>query len=270
MQLKRLILLILIAFFGANAKAQSFSAQLVDELKQPVAYANVGVLYKNIGSVSNAEGHFTIDLSKAAATDTIKISCIGYTATFITVQKIAALGKITIKSKTVEIAEVVIKPVKTKEKVFGVETTSAFMSIGFSENELGKEVGLLMRNNKVAHLKELRINFSSCEYDSIFYRINIYNFKKGESFENVMPVAVYLSLQKEQTEKTVVVDVSKYGIVVEGDFLVALEHITDLGAGGLYFCGSISGKSFFRETSQGIWGSVPFGVSISAKALVEK
>ena len=251
--------------------SQKFSAQLVDEQNNPIAYANVGVLYKNIGSVSTINGDFSIDLSNASATDTIKISCIGYASKYIVVQNVKALDKqIVIKSKAVEIAEVVIKPVKTKEKVFGVETTSSFMSIGFSENQLGKEVGLLMRNNKVAHLKELRINFSSCAYDSIFYRVNIYNFKKGESFENVMPVAVYLSLQKEQTEKTVVVDVSKYGIVVEGDFLVALEHITDLGLGGLYFCGSLSGKSYFRNTSQGTWGSVPFGVSISAKALVEK
>lgn len=61
----------------------------------------------------------------------------------------------------------------------------------------------------------------------------------------------------------------KHNIQVSGDFLVTLEHVKNLGKGGLYFCAQL-GRSWYRKTSQGDWGSAPIGVSISVEALVEE
>ena len=57
--------------------------------------------------------------------------------------------------------------------------------------------------------------------------------------------------------------------MVEGDFLVTLEHVKDLGPGYLYFCAGLSKITYYRKTSHGKWKTVPIGVIISVVADVE-
>jgi hypothetical protein len=59
-------------------------------------------------------------------------------------------------------------------------------------------------------------------------------------------------------------------ILTNGDFLITLEHIKDLGEGHLLFCAGLGTKTYFKKTSQGKWEAVPVGVSISVVADVEK
>jgi hypothetical protein len=58
--------------------------------------------------------------------------------------------------------------------------------------------------------------------------------------------------------------------VVDGDFLVTLEHVKDLGPGYLYFFGAFTDRTYRRKTSQGKWESDKWGISISVEADVEK
>jgi hypothetical protein len=57
---------------------------------------------------------------------------------------------------------------------------------------------------------------------------------------------------------------------VQGDFLVTLEHVRNLGEGRLYFPASLKKKTYFRQTSQGEWNSAPAGMAMSLEALVEE
>jgi hypothetical protein len=50
------------------------------------------------------------------------------------------------------------------------------------------------------------------------------------------------------------VDLRPYDIVMENDFLVAIEWIEDLGIGDLFFSAGFLGSSLYaRATSQGEW-----------------
>jgi hypothetical protein len=77
-------------------------------------------------------------------------------------------------------------------------------------------------------------------------------------------------MPKELVKDEIQIDLQPKNIVLEGDFLVTLEHVKDLGDGYLNFCAGLTDKTFFRKTSQGKWESVPFGISISVIADVEK
>ncbi len=59
--------------------AQSVKGRVVDKKNnQPLAFVNIGVINKDIGTVSDENGNFSIDLSKSSETDTIRFSMIGY------------------------------------------------------------------------------------------------------------------------------------------------------------------------------------------------
>ena len=51
---------------------------IVDSLKNPIQYTNIGILNKSIGTVSNEEGKFILNIGKANLNDTLRVSCFGY------------------------------------------------------------------------------------------------------------------------------------------------------------------------------------------------
>jgi hypothetical protein len=164
----------------------------------------------------------------------------------------------------------IVRPRVFKERTLGVTTKFKKISAGFKDNMLGYECGILMKVKKSAFLKKVNINISNCSYDTIFYRVNIYKVHGKMDFENILREPVYLKMPKKSVGEGIVIDLAAKNIVVDGDFLVTLEHVKDLGPGNLYFCAGLSSKTYFRKTSQGKWETVPVGVSISVVADVEK
>ena len=82
---------------------------------------------------------------------------------------------------------------------------------------------------------------------------------------------IYLQYAKQELENTIYVDLKPYYLNSNTDFLIALEHVKDLGPGKLNFCaGFFNAKIMYRKTSQGIWETAPVGISIAVDAMVEK
>ncbi len=243
---------------------------------KPVEYVNIGIPGKNFGTVSDAIGHFKLSIDTTIFNDTLMFSCIGFEPYFAKVSDFLKTNPeaVFLNEKTYNLKEVDVRYREFREKVLGVTSANKKMAAGFAKNLLGYECGIFMRNKKHALIKKVRINISHCSYDSIFYRINIYQTlgksKTKVSFENILQEPIYIKLPKECVKETIEVDISSKRIFVEGDFLVTLEHVKDLGEGGLYFCAGLSHKTFFRKTSQGTWNTVPIGVSINVIADVEK
>ena len=90
-------------------------------------------------------------------------------------------------------------------------------------------------------------------------------------FENILKQPIYLSLIKKDVNDEIIIDLKDKNITVEGDCLITLEFVKNLGNGDFYLCSSVFHKLYYKETSQGKWGSYPIGgISISVDAQVEK
>jgi len=77
--MKTIYLLFIYLIFYSVAFSQTYSGKLVDRHSGlPIPYANIGIVNKNIGTVSNANGEFKIELNIKEDNDTLFISCIGY------------------------------------------------------------------------------------------------------------------------------------------------------------------------------------------------
>lgn len=258
--------------------AQSFKGRVVDKKNnQPLAFVNIGVINKDIGTVSDENGNFSIDLSKSSENDTIRFSMIGYKNQEYRIKnykiRFAESTDLLLEEEIISLKGVTIKPKDYKKKIIGNETKSKTAQAGFSQNKLGYEMGVLMHTKKTAILEKVNLNIASSTYDTIFYRLNIYKREKRESFENILKEPIYIQFEKEKIKETIQVDLSKYGIEVEGDFLVTVELVKDLGKGHLFFSCTIFGApTFFRETSQGQWRRIPMniGIGINVEVIVEK
>lgn len=268
----RLMILILLlncyTIFGQN-----ISGVIINEKsKLPIEYVNIGIARKNIGTVSDLNGKYSLSLDSQFDNDTLLFSSIGYLPFSI---KIADLKKggnrnVFLKEKVYEIKEVTVTPRIFTPRTLGITTHFKKFCAGFKENLLGYELGILMNVKKSAVIKTVKINIAACSYDSIFYRLNIYKVIGKMNFENILTNPVYINLSKDKVKEEIQIDLQDQHIVVDGDFLVTLEHVKDLGSGYLYFCASLMDRTFYRETSQGEWKTVPVGISISVDADVEK
>jgi len=266
-------LMIIFSFLFNTVSGQSYSGFVLNKkTNMPVEYANIGIPGKNIGTVAANDGKYSLTVDPQLDNDTLMISCIGYKSAYYRISdfKKQANFNIYLEEKVFDVPEAIVKPRVFKQKTLGVTTKSKFASAGFEDNKLGYECGILMKTTKLTMLEKVNINFSHCAYDTIFYRLNIYRKNDKKEFENILTEPIYLKLSKDKTKETVSIDIKPYDFIIKGDFLVTLEHVRDLGKGRLYFCCGLSGRTYYRKTSQGTWESIPIGISISVETKVEK
>jgi hypothetical protein len=258
---------------SANLIAQSFSGFITCmQTGQPVEYANIGIVGKNVGTVSNDKGYFSLQIEEKYNNDSLLFTCIGYRPYLIKVSEFRKLQNhsISLEEKVTQIQTVLVLPKKYAQKKLGVTTRNKSFSAGFSDNQLGYEMGIMMKVKKTAFIQTVNLNINQCTYDSILYRLNIYKVKGKMNFENILTKPIYIKLPKSMLNKTVTIDLTSYNLMLQGYFLVALEHIKDMGPGILHFSCSLTQKTYYRKTSQGAWDTAPIGVSISVDAKVEK
>jgi hypothetical protein len=270
--MKKFIILILLldcnTLFGQNISG----VVLNEKSKLPIEYVNIGVLRKNIGTVSDCNGKYNLIIDSQFDNDTLLFSNIGYLPYSI---KIADLKRghnknIFLKEKAYDINEVIVRPKKFKQRTLGVSTHFKKISVGFKDNLLGYELGILMKVKKTALIKRVNINISACSYDSIFYRLNIYKVLGKMNFENILSNPIYIRLAKNDVKDEIHIDLQSQNIVVDGNFLVTLEQVKNLGKGYLYFCAGLMHKTYYRKTSQGEWQTAPIGIGLSVDADIEK
>jgi len=273
---------LLFVIFPAFLFGQTLQGSLINTTKNtPVAYANIGVLTKNIGTVSNDKGYFSFELSdKVKSTDTIVISMIGYESQTFKVSAFKALlqknSTIQLTSKSYDLSEVTIIPRDYKTKLVGNKRRNENIQVSFENNNMGHEMGILIKVKKrPTYVEKVYLNIVSCSYDSVFYRLNIYSYDKKtkQPLENVLPKPIYLSYAKAELENTIEVDLSHLNILVQDDFLVSVELVKDLGEGDINFSASLfKSKGFYRTISQGRWESTSLrvGPGIFAQIRYEK
>lgn len=112
--MKKLIYSFLVVlFFTLNGAAQTVSGKVVDEQQQPIEYVTIQ-LGPEYGVVSNAEGLFTIDLSKKGTADKVIFSSIGFKTIAVPVADFTG-GTYTMPIQINELQEVVVRKISATE-----------------------------------------------------------------------------------------------------------------------------------------------------------
>jgi len=121
-----------------------------EENESPIGYVNIGIVGKNIGTVSDKEGKFSLLIESQQMNDSLLFSCIGFEPHSVKISDIRENDIIHLKEKIYFLNEVVVKPWTYKEHTLGIFSKSGLLSTGFRDNNLGYELGLLFKNKKKA------------------------------------------------------------------------------------------------------------------------
>ncbi|MGV3541074.1 MAG: carboxypeptidase-like regulatory domain-containing protein, partial [Rufibacter sp.] len=239
----------LLSFF---AQAQTFKGQIVDQHSTPLEYVNIGVIGKNVGTVSTAQGTFSLTIPAELDLEVLQISAIGYKPLQFTVAEFKEkyAGKVAVlqlKEEAVALQEVVVRPKKYVTRVIGNKADSKSIYAGFKDNSLGSEVGVMLKIKKPAFLEKVTFNIASNKYDTLFLRINIYRMGKNGPEENILREPIYINLTKKEVGNSISLSLSDRNIHLDSDSFLSLELVRDLGPGGLWFSmGFLASPSYYR------------------------
>jgi len=272
MKITKLHLVILpVLLFNIACYSQTLSGRVLEVgTKKPIAYVNIGIPGKNIGTVSDSLGYFSLKYSESNKNDTLKFSCIGYES--INLKPTDLIGKsndeVLMDKMIYKLQEVVVKPLqKSKIKVIGKTGYSRIMAIGRKCTQPGSEIGVLFRNKQSLRIQKVNLYCASdCEEDVLF-RINLSEEKNGQPDKSILKKPIIL--KSRFTKGDNFFDLSEYNIVVSEDFFLSYELISlPKGSYGPQFGLSLLGtKSLWRYTSQANWGKFPASISFSINVI---
>ena len=109
-------------FANCNTIPNKFNirGRIIDENGKPIPYANIGVLNKNVGTLSDPDGSFEIVLPSSLVHDSLLVSSIGFETLRMPISKLStALSpiKIQINSKATLLNEITVSGKKLNRKV---------------------------------------------------------------------------------------------------------------------------------------------------------
>jgi len=273
---KQLLIVSALSLITQLLIGQTISGMVYETDGEGIPYVNIGVVNRGIGTVSDAMGNYRLNIDSAKINDTLMLSSLGYKPIKIAVSELRKEAQpldFLMEQEFISLNEVTIIPKKVTPVILGNTFKSPGIQAGFTSDDLGSEAGTLMktRKNRKYYLKTAGFYVAKCEYDSILFRLNVYDYSKGEIGENLLPRPVYVLVRKGDFHKQI--NLNDYYIETENDFVVTLEWIEDLAdkQEQFMFCtGLMGGGILWRKTSQDAFRKLSgFGVSIYCEADLE-
>ena len=234
--------------------------RIIDALtKEPLPFVNVGVLKKELGTVSNEDGFFFLEVPDVFAEETLRFSMIGFDERDFQVADLEAIllsnNILVLAEQTTFLEEVVLTAEKKWDtRVSGNATTSKLLITGFTSNQLGNEIALFVKVKKTpAYIEGIQFSVVENIYPEVRFRVNVYSNEYRFPDENILKENIFVTLK--QSKGIISVDLKEYDILIDDDVFISLEWIDeDLGSEGLWFSAGVFGKSIYaRSTSQAEW-----------------
>jgi len=288
MKLSRLFTIIFIFSLLKQNSQTTVKGIIIDALTEKgVPFTSIGIIGKNVGTLSDENGNFEFILAAFYKNDSIKIFSIGYKPLVFLVSEFIKQSdkKITLKNIPTQLEEVVIKSKKVKYKTLGTTDYTKNNCTGFADiegNWKGSEAAILVKNKKNVLMENFSFYVIQNKYnDSLRFRLNLYeridppkDAPKWVGDDWVGPTllkkAIIFKVGIKNGQFTL--PIRDYNIHTNKDFFISLECLMDeMEITKFCYSGSVSTQSFFKVKAFAKWhrtsgkggGGADFNVKVS-------
>ncbi len=255
----------------------SLKGRIVDaETQQGLQYVNIGIIDNGIGTVSNSNGNFQLEIKEALYKETLRISSIGYETLNGTVEdyliKLKKNPTLSLKTELSTLEEVVLSNKPKKRKRIGNKYVFGLVTMVQNSPQLGNEIGSVIKvKNKITYLEKFSAGISVNSYGKVKFRLKIYNLKEGRPNVSILKDNIIIETNVKKGRLTI--DLKPYNLVMEEDFFVSLELIDkpENKKGGIFYsAGFIGADCYFRQASQDLWTKSIANANISLVMTVKQ
>lgn len=253
-------------YFSFSQEQVSVSALIYDQTtRKPIEFANVGFVYKNLGTLSDDDGYFNLTYPNNAikVEDTLRVSVIGYYDFSIPASKLEGLLNkqqiILINPRADKNESEEIDVVSWKDTLLGYHIPHATLSASMTKlTTLGGELATLVPVSlKKTRLEKLYFYINENTADSIRLGVNIYEIEDGQIGKNLLKNSIeHLVTNKTGQES---IDLNDENLIVANDIVISLELLKTFGDTISFKLATAKepGFSFTRYASQSNWEEHP-------------
>lgn len=274
----------LLLTISMSVGAQKITGTVHDiETGETLPFVTIGIPGHGLGTVAQADGKFSLRTDGAGDNDTIRISMIGYATEKTTVGAWRKKSQVDVFLSPIatQLDQVTVRPHDYKKVRLGNDYHTMTVQVGFNGggedtvevNPPGAELGTIMKvkDGRKYFLDSCGMNLTAFTPDSAVLRINFYQLQNDEPDMLLNKEPIYVTIYKNQSE--VRLDLRKYDIVAEDDFVMAAEWLVDLKGKEekILFSGGFIGAGIrYRTNSASKWKKVPVGIAMFVDAVYEK
>jgi len=243
--------------------AQNISGYIYGDTKEPLVYATIGLLHTDLGTITDQEGFFKLDLGIAGTTasEELLISHIGYESKAVSVAHFKAEDTLYLKKKVFELNEIVIEKSrfqKGKKRRWGYYSKKKNVITGWNSYAKGEESGLIVRNDKKVRIDSIGFHLAHLSYEYAQFRLRVRSVANGKPNEDILTENYYLRVD----------DVGSHSFNLQstplwhhGSFYVGLELVS-IGKAKkkpsgkhdkIALSGKFLGKMCYKKGSTGKW-----------------
>ncbi|MDO7846964.1 carboxypeptidase-like regulatory domain-containing protein [Hymenobacter sp. M29] len=256
--------------------AQTFSGTVVSgATQQGVPFVNIGLPRRGLGTVSDEQGRYHLTYNAAYATDTVRISSVGFRTQLLPFASLLAAPSIQFVPEEVALNEVSVTAAGAYRRTHtvGLDKPSSHLNFHMISNELGTEIGTIVHlDRRPALVQSLHVAVVKNEAGPLTFRLNLYRLdaKGVPTPEKLLAHDVFVTAQPQAGVLSV--DLGSDRVVLDQDFLLALEWVKApdgapeadftkrISFGGAMKAGGM--QLYMRRTSQAAWIKPTFSSNV--------
>ncbi len=224
--MKRLLTLFCLLLV-APAVAQPITSRITDSRTHAaLPYVNIGVAGKDLGTVADEQGRYTLAFQQSLAAETVRISSLGYAPRNLTLAELAAQPNVALTPGAVPLAEVQVrgKPQFRRTHTLGNTGNAEMATNTLTNTSLGAQVGTVIKlGRKPTRLVNAVFNIARRSPGQVTFRVNIYRLGLDGLPTEVKLLSRNVIVTSPIVHGPITVDLSADQLVLNEDFFLAIE-----------------------------------------------
>jgi hypothetical protein len=248
--------LVFILLFSASqikitAQEKKIVGQVIDKNNCSIEFVNIGIIGKNIGTISNGAGKFELLIPKQNENDSLTFSMIGYKNKSFLIRNITGFLNVQLCDTAYRIQTITVVP--KQHIVLGSERDKTGAATG-GVSEAGFEIGRVFEPKRFpVKINKLNIYFRGSTLDTCTFRINFYNLNNGKPYEKI--AYQNLIFRGHYSEGWLTFNLEDKDLWIDQPFFASVEWLPTKKTGekcGFWFGGVLIGarKTYRRMVSQ--------------------
>lgn len=215
--------------------------RILEQNNTPIAYVNIGILNSSIGTISNQDGTFIIEIPEGHFKDTVTFSALGFVRKLIPVKLLQEnrIINIFLTEKEEILKEVIVTSKKDKRKEFALGNRYYKGGLNMSSAEdatAGASVALLIQNRYPSFhedliypvfLQDAKVRIADNTTGDFKIRVRLYDVDSLTGMPGNDLLNESIVLESVMKKGWLNFDLSEYNLQVSGSFFIAFEWILE-------------------------------------------
>ena len=266
--------LLVLLLLNIVAIAQPVRGRIINKsTQQGLAFVNVGVIGKALGTVTDEKGAYQLPFQKALATETVRISSLGYATRTLTLQELAAHPDVALVPEAIPLAEVQVhgKALFRRTHTLGNTGNAEMATNTLTNTSLGGQVGTVIKlSRRPTSIVNAVFNIARNSPGQVTFRVNLFRLDPTGLPSDIKLLPRDVIVTSPIVRGPITVDLSADQLVLNEDFFLAIEMIkwVDAAPSGAEFAFSAAvgyshNEIYHRSVSQAPWKRASIGALLA-------